>query len=120
MENSDLIIIRGDDLALDIEFKDQDENPIDLTDCTVYFTVKRRFSDTDDEALIAEEITDHSDAENGVTTLEISHTDTESLDITRDEYPFWWDLQIKEADGTITSTLAGNCYVKPDITRRND
>lgn len=118
MTNNDLTIIRGDDLELAITFKDDAGLPVDLTDSTVFFTIKRRFSDTDDEALLAVEITTHTDPDNGVTTLSISHTDTEDLDITSEDYPYKWDLQLKDSSGRITSTKAGDCYVLPDVTNR--
>lgn len=43
---------------------------------TIYFTAKKNREDSDANAAINKKITDHSDAANGLTQIELSKTDT--------------------------------------------
>ena len=51
----------------------------DLTGWTIYFTCKENMADTDDNAKIKKDITDHSDPANGVTLIELTAIDTNLL-----------------------------------------
>lgn len=48
----------------------------DLTGWTIYFTCKENMADTDDNAKIKKDITDHSDPTNGKTLIELTAIDT--------------------------------------------
>ena len=48
----------------------------DITDWTIYFTVKEKKSDTDDNAKIKYDITIHQDATNGKTLIDLTQDDT--------------------------------------------
>ena len=49
--------IKGDTVDLDIQLFDVEDNEINLTGCTVFFTVKRNIQDADSKALISKDIT---------------------------------------------------------------
>jgi hypothetical protein len=106
-------IIRGDDVTIPVTFSDDAGQAINITGATVFFTVKSDLSDTDDDAVIAKTITTHSNASQGQTTITLTANDT-----LIDAGKYYWDLQIKDSAGKITSTLADTLEVKLDVTRR--
>lgn len=110
-----LEIIRGDDEQFELTFTDIDGNPIDLTDGTVFFTVKESLSDDDDSALITQEITTFAAPETGVARLVL---DSDQTDIPEGRY--FYDVQFKDSLGTISSTIRDKFYVKKDITLRTN
>lgn len=112
MDNT-ITIIRGDDQALDLTIKNADATAFDLTDCTVYFTVKKRFHDTDLEAVIKKDVTIHSNPTGGLTTVELTAEDT-----TIDARKYLWDIQVKDASDKIFSVVSGDFIVKHDVTNR--
>lgn len=84
----------------------------DLTDATVFFTVKRDPLDPDDEALINKTITVHD-----LLGAELSRT---HVDLTKDDTNiahgrYWYDFQVKDAAGKISSTGPQNLLVDQDI-----
>lgn len=106
-------IIRRDDVTFDLTFTDVDGDPIDLTGATVFFTVKKKLSDADDDAVIEKEITSFDDPDSGIATLILSATDT---NIPAKNYVF--DIQLKTADNKISSSLSANFFVSQDVTIR--
>jgi len=54
---------------------------IDISNYTIYFTVKEKKSDSDAAAKLTKTVTTHSDAVNGETELYLSKVDTNSLAI---------------------------------------
>lgn len=107
-------LIRGDDQRITLYFTDENDDVIDLTDCTVFFTVKRKKSDTDANAILAKAIDDHVNPEEGRTEVQI--TASEAVNLEPGDY--FWDAQIKFADGGIRSVIADVLTVLPDITIR--
>ena len=108
-------IIRGDDADFELTFKDIDGNPIDLTGATVFFTVKRHKTDSDTSAVLKKEITTFTLPLTGVALLELTDTET---DLTPGSYYF--DVQLKDTIGKITSSYSGRLLVFQDITTRTD
>lgn len=110
---TDMQVIRRDDVSFDLTFTDVDGDPINLTGATVFFTVKKRATDPDDEAEISKSITSFDDPTSGVALLELTTSDT---DMSAGRYLF--DIQLKTVDGKIVSSTAGNFLVTQDITVR--
>lgn len=106
-------IIRGDTLLLSVEATDDDE-PIDLTGNTFFFTIKRRLTDDDDDAILAKDWDEHTDPEEGLTELELSPEDT---DITPGTY--YYDIQLLTSANEVISTEHGMLEVIDDVTKRN-
>jgi hypothetical protein len=115
MASQRMLIIKRDDSDFELTFKDIDSNPIDLTDGTVFFTVKRNKKDTDENAIIKKHITTFEDPTLGICTLSLSSSDTDIL-----PGDYWFDVQLKDKLGRISSTYAGRMLVKQDITIRTD
>jgi hypothetical protein len=78
MSEFDWQIARGDTDYLEIEVINEDtEAPVDITGTVIYFTVKKSSSESDSEALIYMEITEHTDSINGKSRLDILSSDTD-------------------------------------------
>lgn len=112
---SNLNLIRRDDVDLDITFTDKDGEPINLTGCTVYFTMKKKKTDLDDDAIIAVEVTAHSDPTAGETRVSLTNVQT---DVTPRYY--FYDVQIKDTDDKIISSSVGQIRILQDVTIRTD
>jgi hypothetical protein len=106
-------IVKRDDSDFELTFTDVDGAIIDLTDCTVFFTVKKYKDDDDEDALIAKEITSFEHPTTGVVILALTHDET---DMAAGDY--WFDLQLKNKNGQISSSSAGRFIVTQDITIR--
>jgi hypothetical protein len=106
----DIEIIRGDSMNIDFTLEG-----VDMTRSTVFFTAKSALdNDVDDsDAAITVEVTDHEDPTAGYTIIPLSSTDT---DVTPGVY--WYDIQVKKGDNTITSIRARKLEVFADVTRR--
>jgi len=108
-------IIRQDDIERTIYVKSKDGNAYDLTDCKIFFTVKTNsnLTDTDDDDAIIKKSVAITDAVNGVAKLSLTTIDT---DIKADEY--FYDFQIVDAQGKITSCIKDNFEVIQDVSKR--
>ena len=75
----------------------------DITNYTVYFTVKSNIDDTDAQAIINKDIISHSDPLVGETQISILPADT------KDETPgnYVYDIRYDDGTGAITTILNG-------------
>ncbi len=107
-------LIRGDSRDIIVHFKDSNGDDLPLSDGTVFFTVNAAENPSDDtDAVISKNVTDHTDAAGGVSTISLSASDT---NITPGDY--YYDVQFKDSSGSVTSSAAGELTVVADITRR--
>lgn len=106
-------IVKRDDSDFELTFTDVDGNVINLTNCTVFFTVKRNKTDADANAVISKEITEFEEPTTGIALLQLASSET---NIPARSYYF--DIQLKDAAGKIMSTYAGRFVVSQDITIR--
>lgn len=89
---------------------------MDLTGATVYFTAKAAYDAdvTDAAAVIAQDITSHTDAAAGITQLTLSSAVT---DVTPGEYIC--DVQVKTSDGTVIIYKPETLVIKPAVGLRS-
>lgn len=111
MGTAALSVYRGDDRTYTLTFKDDDAVAIDITGCTVYFTVKEYDTDADSDAKITKTVTSHTDAANGITQVSLSDSDT---DLTVKNY--FYDIQLKDSAGLITTCAKDSFKVLQDVT----
>ena len=116
METS-LEIYRGDDLRYDITIKNG-STPVDITGDTIFFTIKQ-YVDSDDSAdenaLVKDTVTEHTDAQGGISEVHIPGSETTGIKTGM----YMFDVQWKRgSSGDITTLVSGTILVKPDITRR--
>lgn len=105
-------IIQRDTITINFILTNEDGQPIDLTETTLFFTVKKRLGQTDDDAVISKEVTDHINEEAGETAVTLGSAET---DVKSGNY--YWDIQLQRGNN-ILSTEYGLLTVVPDVTRR--
>ena len=88
---------------------------IDITGCTIWFTIKENEDDDDEDALLQKKIDPpHSDPTNGTALLNCSITD---MTITPGTYYF--DFQYLSSGGVLTTLTKGKIKIKQGITDDN-
>lgn len=109
---TDITVKRGDTFKRRIILKDNSGNPIDATGWTIWFTVRKYIVSSniksDSEALISQNFEGTSD---GIIIFTIS---SEDMDL--EVGTFYYDIQIKNSNGIISSDI-GKFIVTADITR---
>lgn len=115
LEQVCLTIKRGDTWERVMYFQDANEVPIDITGWTVFFTVKRKADDSDDDAVIKKTITTFSNPGNGEADIILTSIDTD-LDIGS----YLFDIQIKTSSDEIITVLEGIITISKDITIRTE
>lgn len=104
---------RNDTWTKTLDIVDCEDNLVDASGWTIYFTVRSTIPPTsktdDNDAIIFKEIAGSS---TGQHTLNLTKDDT---DIDPKSYVF--DIQIKMADDTIHSSETGVFVIQSDITR---
>lgn len=112
MECKNLIVVRKTTKTYEIRIK---KNGIseDITDWTIYFTVKAEYADSDDDAIIKKDITTHEDATNGKTLITLSSTDT---DKTAGNYHY--DIKYKDDEDNIGILSYGKFKIAEAVTQR--
>jgi hypothetical protein len=120
MASKRIWVYRGDDIpTIKITIMDIDGNPIDITDYTLFFTVKEIVNETatgslDSTAVIGPKINrpgDHYDPVNGVTIFSLTHVDTAIA-----PGIYYYDIQ-QVTDGTVVTTFyVGEFEVIGEVT----
>ena len=108
-----MTLIRGDSKSIKVQLEEAEN--YDLTGATVYFTAKPAITNDIDDvtAQIRVQTTQHSHPTQGETIIYLTPANT---NIPPGKYYF--DIQIKYADGTVTSTVPLLLEVIGDVTRR--
>ena len=107
--------LAGDSATFALTINDENGSPLDLTDKTVFFTVKK-YRDLllpDDQAVIHQDITEHSDATAGQTQIILSATQT---GLATGEY--LWNIRVVGVDSVPTSTPGDVFRILPNPTQR--
>ena len=108
-------IVRGDNEPFTLEFTRNGE-PEPITGWKIYFTMKKHLTQSDDEADLKCDVTEHDDPENGKTSIHLTNGQTDNLE----PGMYFFDIQVKKSDGVIKTILNGQVNVVADVTRRED
>lgn len=110
-----LSYIRGDSRVININVVNEaDGTPVDISGSKVYFTVSASPTPTNDStAALAVSTSSHVDPVNGITRLALTNSLTQNMPTGR----LYYDVQVKDAQGDISSQLVGSFMVYGDITR---
>ena len=115
-----LEIFRGDTVNIDLTIKDSAGTAIDITGYTFYFTAKTNDDDSDDNALIKEDVTTHLNPDGGDGTStgqsRITLSKTQTAVAIGNHY---YDIQMKDTSGNITTLTKDRFNVKQDVTTRD-
>lgn len=106
-------MIRGDTPLIHLVFTDGDTNvPMDLTGCTVYFTVKRDWRDTDAQAIFQKIVNTFDDPLTGEFDIQLTTEDSQEVGF------FIYDIQVvyDEDPDKVVSTKKGDFNISQDIT----
>ena len=110
---NELSIFRGDTESIIVTIEDNSGGTVNITGYTFYFTVKENESDGDGSALILRNVTSHTDPVNGQTVISLPAGST-SIAIGK----WFYDIQMKDVAGNITTLLKGDFVVKKDVSVR--
>lgn len=108
-------IIRGDSKFYLFRFKKQDGSPVDISGWTIFYTLKRRIDDSDDNAVVKMQLTTHTAADQGESLLIIPASVTDLLE---PGVRYYCDFQIMPRSGFVFSIRPTRVGVVADITRR--
>lgn len=106
-------VVRRDDATFEIYIVDVDNNAVDITGGTVYFTVKRKIYDSDESAVIQKEITEFDNPEEGIAVLNLDRQDTDIPALN-----YFYDIQLV-LDNKVVSSDRGRFSIIQDITITN-
>lgn len=112
MSTSNIVVYRGDEFSMQLEFKDEDGVVIDITGWTIFFTVKKKLDDPDTAAKLSVTVSP-TDPTNGIALVTVPNTETDNL-----SGVYYYDFQFKKADGTIQTLVSGGITFEKDVTRR--
>jgi hypothetical protein len=104
---------RGDDFIFDLLFQDVNEDPVNITGWTTFFTMKLSKDLVDSQAILKKTVTAHVDPTNGRTQIRLTSADTATL-----VGVFFYDIQYKDASGLIKTVTNGQITFVEDVTRR--
>jgi len=109
-----LRLFRGDDYTISLEFTEGGVAK-DITDWTIYFTLKKNLDDSDDDAVLKKDVTEHSDPTHGKTEIVLTNSDTDALAGVYD-----YDIQYKDnsTPAIVKTVITGKMTVEKDVTRR--
>lgn len=115
---ANLDMYRGDKRTWTITVT-QAGDKFDLTGSTIWFTAKKKYADADSAAIIARSTTNGgivlTDPTKGV--AEVTTLTTETSGLTGNNRTILvYDVQLKDANGRITTVAYGDLIVKPDVT----
>jgi hypothetical protein len=112
--SADLCWTRGDSGRLDVTVTQSDGTAYDLTDSTLFLTVKNALSDADSLATIRKEVTAHDAPTSGESHFDILTTDNATAG-TR-----FYDVQLVTSAGDVFTLFGGIWKVVGDVTIRTE
>ena len=116
MADTNITIPRETDFDVDFSYLNEDNTARALTGATVYFTIKSDAYDTDaddSEALISKDVTSHTDAANGLTTISLTDVETSIAPAT-----YFYDIVVVESDTKRYRAAQGRCTITSGPTNR--
>lgn len=110
---------RGDTKVWTMLFQSAPDVPIDITGHVLWFTMKAKVTDTDDDAVIQKNITfaggEDSSAGKGFLTL----TSEETGVLVPGSYVYDMQKVINETPPVVSTVLSGRITILADVTQRN-
>ena len=118
MASNKITIFRGDDATFTFTINDSDGDPVDITDDTIFFTVKTVVNTTAagslDSTAVIQKINgpgDHSDPTIGKTTFSLTHADTAIL-----PKIYYYDVQWVTAADIVTTFVVAIFEITGEVT----
>jgi hypothetical protein len=111
-EEYSIEINRGDDWSRSVVFTDYDGVAKNITGWTIYFTLKRKASDVDADAVYAKNFTPN-DPTGGIGTVLLTHAETLPL-----LGVYVYDIKYKDNQDVVKKIIGGGFSVRQTITVR--
>ena len=106
-----LELYRKSTKAYELQFM-KDGAGIDITDWTVYFTIKGNVDDDDDDAELRKSVTSHSEPTSGKTLIELTTSDT---DIDKGNY--YYSIDYKDDEGNEDVLFQGRITILEPVLK---
>lgn len=100
-DNANIVIYVGSDYVKPLVFTDENGEPLNITDYTIYFIVKRSRRDSDDDVVISKAITNHTVPIEGESQISIPASETAVVS----PGIYYWDMFLKRKDDTISEEI---------------
>lgn len=113
-----LTITAGDDRQLQFVFSDANGDPVDISTWDFFYTAKTDVSQDDDDAVIALDPADWTISDSGSGTDDTATATIPATATAIAAGTYVHDLQIKKADGTITTIGHGQLVIENQVTQR--
>lgn len=102
----DLICRAKNSDILDTYYYDENDTIVDITGDTIFFTIKNKPTDVDNDAVLKKTITSLTDPQNGNCEIELTNTDTSSL-----LGNYIYDIKIKHGTKFYTVCEGNICFM---------
>ena len=86
----------------------------DITEWTIYFTLKTKMSDTDSESLVNKKITTHSDPTNGESLIEFIASEMDRVGT------YYFSVDYKDGDGNEDVLVHGRMEFEETVRKLRD
>jgi hypothetical protein len=115
-------MIAGDSFVMDVVITDDEQVPIDLTGASLFFSCKRQFNDSTYTVFAVSSVAGGftvTSAVNGRATIAVPPSATETLTFPpkEDRITAHYDIELRQADGTITTLSYGPMVIHAAVTR---
>lgn len=111
MQCKDLELYKKSTKAYELQFQ-KDGAGLDITDWTIYFTIKENMEDTDINAKVKKTITSHASPLEGKTLIELTSSDTNI-----DAGNYWYSIDYKDDEGNEDIILMGKIRIKEPVLK---
>jgi hypothetical protein len=109
-----ITVVRKTTNTYNITFTDSDGDAVDITNWTVFFTVKKSVDETDAQATISKTITTHSDPTQGKTTITLTSSDTDKI-----QGEYLYDIAYIDDSGSRKATEPDTFIILGTVTQRS-
>lgn len=113
VKNIDLICRAKNTNIVNLLVRNEEDESVDITGSTVFFTVKTTTSITDANASLKKDVTSHTFPTSGETDIELTSTDTSSL-----LGCYIYDIKIKLSTGKIYTLAEGTIVFQLSLSTR--
>lgn len=119
MRETKLRMDRGDSASFTVAATQANGDPQSIVGATVWFTAKDRLTDEDAGAVIAKTTTGDAgvtivDGPGGIARVDLDPADTAAL---TGPTTLYWDVQAKDASGSVRTLARGRLFISLDVTR---
>lgn len=110
---SDISLVKGDSETVSVYLKENEE-AVDITGWKFYFTAKENYSDTDDDAVLKQDVSDFETPTGGWVTFSFTRAETDAVEPGQ----YYYDIVAKDTESKIKTLVSGVLTIKSRVTQR--